>query len=854
MSPDTARTLLEDAEKFRALARGLVRDADHADEVVQRAWLAALERPPRDSRNLSGWFKTVITNTARKLGRDRQRRARLDAAVPECRPPMAMPDELLERATLHRRVVDAVVDLPERYRTVILLHYFEGLETREVADRLDVSVETVRTRIGRARERLRAKLEADPETRDWRLLALPLLPAREAGAALVTGALIMSIKSKLAIVVACLLAVGIWWGGWNPGGSPAPSERSVSESTSEPSVASAPKPEVESTIPGQLVESQSHGSTPQSPPLGESEEAAPESPYAISGRAIGPNGEPAAEVEVFLGRTDEHEWLSKGWAANGIFLQHTNPQQEGLWIARTDAEGQFRFEDLQAGAWGLAARHPVHGLGFSPGVGLDADFPTAVQNVQLEGGVTLSGTVRDATTNAPLANVGVQLSVTRTDAVHKVITSSWGEAVTDADGRYTFLPLPYTQFQVSAYAEGYAARRAERIEVDPRETQRTIDFDLQPARVLTGRIVDPGGRPSSLGETLLQRAMASASAPPPVLVCVSSTAPSTIDSFRVEIHRVGEVDLAEHRFEIQMKPDGESERFISLWYRESLLTETAVAPDAEEVEIVVDVSLLPEEPHWIEVELRAIDSATGEPVSEFKYESQELVRGFGGFVRTSKNGTGPGSILVEAGRRYRLSIDASGYAAHRATFGFGDDSTHEVIEIALRPATATLRGQVRTQAGEPLLAADVFVYDPTSTPPLVVAHTHSDRDGLYEVPGLGVGDHWVAVDLKEWVPIGHRITVDSETPTLDFELFPGERFEFRAKNTPHGCALRVLGPEGLPIVDDNRNGTSRFGGGALLLDPRETYTLVLVAPDRKTIEQTLRIGETPKLHLQFEPE
>lgn len=852
MSPDTARTLLEDAEKFRALARGLVRDADHADEVVQRAWLAALERPPHDSRHLSGWFKTVITHTARKLGRDRRRRARLDALAPDRRPPMATPDELLERAALHRRVVDAVVDLPERYRTVILLHYFEGLETRTIADRLDVSVETVRTRLGRARERLRTKLEAAPETRDWRLLALPLLPAREAGAALVTGALIMSIKSKLIVVVACLLAVGIWWGGWIPGESPTPGKPSASVPESKQSSASTPQNEVASMTPGRLG-SPSHATTSQSLPIGESEGATPESPYVISGRAIGPDGEPAADVEVFLGRADEHRWLSEGWDANGTFLQYVDTQKPGLSSARTDDEGRFRFENLQAGVWGLAARHPELGLGFSPGVGLDADFPTAEQNVQLEGGVVLSGTVRDAETKAPLAEAGVRLSVTRTDDEGKVISRSWGVTLTDSEGRYRFPPLPFLQFQATGQAKGYTSRSAGRIEVDPRETERTIDFELQRARVLTGRIVDPGGKPSSLGRVLHQRTVTSAGPPAPVVVCLSASAPSTIDSFRLDVHRVGAVDLAEHRFEVELKST-DTESFVSLWYRESLLAETAVAADAEEVEIVVDVAQLPEEPHWVEVELRAIDANTGVPISEFTYETQELVRGFRSFVLDSKNGTGPGALLVEAGRRYRLSIDVNGYAGHRSTLGFDDDSTHEVIEVALRPATATLRGQVRTQAGEPLLAADVFVYDPASTPPLVVAHTLSDRDGLYEVAGLGVGDYWVAVDLKEWVPIGHRVTVDSETPTLDFELFPGEKFEFRVKNTPQGCALRVLGPEGLPVVDDNRNGTSRFGGGALLLDPRETYTIVLVAPDRKTIEQTLRIGETPKLHLQFEPE
>lgn len=134
MSPELHRSLLEDSGRVRNLARWLVRDADSADEVVQRAWVAALERPPADTSRLSGWFRTVVTNQARRLGRDQKRRERIERSLEETRRPQGSPDELFERAVLHRHVVDRVLELPKHYRVVILLRFFEGLENREIAD------------------------------------------------------------------------------------------------------------------------------------------------------------------------------------------------------------------------------------------------------------------------------------------------------------------------------------------------------------------------------------------------------------------------------------------------------------------------------------------------------------------------------------------------------------------------------------------------------------------------------------------------------------------------------------------------------------------------------------------------
>ena len=58
------RALLENRDFLRLLARKLVYDEHAAEDVVQQAWLAALERPPRYQGPLRAWLAGVVRNLA----------------------------------------------------------------------------------------------------------------------------------------------------------------------------------------------------------------------------------------------------------------------------------------------------------------------------------------------------------------------------------------------------------------------------------------------------------------------------------------------------------------------------------------------------------------------------------------------------------------------------------------------------------------------------------------------------------------------------------------------------------------------------------------------------------------------
>lgn len=70
------------------------------------------------------------------------------------------PERRAQASELLGRVEGALHELPEHYRVVVWLRDGEDLSYREIADTLDVPIGTVRSRLARAREALRALVES----------------------------------------------------------------------------------------------------------------------------------------------------------------------------------------------------------------------------------------------------------------------------------------------------------------------------------------------------------------------------------------------------------------------------------------------------------------------------------------------------------------------------------------------------------------------------------------------------------------------------------------------------------------------------------------------------------------------
>ena len=69
------------------------------------------------------------------------------------------PTEGLEKEEMRQRIDEAMEKLTDAHRTVLMLHEFEGLEYKEIAKRVGISIGTVMSRLFYARRRLAALLQ-----------------------------------------------------------------------------------------------------------------------------------------------------------------------------------------------------------------------------------------------------------------------------------------------------------------------------------------------------------------------------------------------------------------------------------------------------------------------------------------------------------------------------------------------------------------------------------------------------------------------------------------------------------------------------------------------------------------------
>ena len=130
---------------YRA-ALSLLGDPQEAEDAVQDAFVRYLERAPEELENPGAWLMRVLVNNCK---------SRLRLAWRRVGP---LPDALPAPAMEEREVLEELFALPPADRAVLHLYYYEGYTTDEIARITGQRPGTVRTRLSRAREKLRRLL------------------------------------------------------------------------------------------------------------------------------------------------------------------------------------------------------------------------------------------------------------------------------------------------------------------------------------------------------------------------------------------------------------------------------------------------------------------------------------------------------------------------------------------------------------------------------------------------------------------------------------------------------------------------------------------------------------------------
>jgi len=153
----------------------LTSNAEEAGDVVADAFVrvySALQNFKGQSA-FTTWLYRILTNCyldLRKKEKTRQT-ASLDSTLMtsegeverQIEDDSLTPHELFERGERERAVQDAVAELPEYQRAMIVMYHAESMAYEEIAEALDLPIGTVKSRLNRARLSLRQLLVPDEE-------------------------------------------------------------------------------------------------------------------------------------------------------------------------------------------------------------------------------------------------------------------------------------------------------------------------------------------------------------------------------------------------------------------------------------------------------------------------------------------------------------------------------------------------------------------------------------------------------------------------------------------------------------------------------------------------------------------
>jgi RNA polymerase sigma-70 factor (ECF subfamily) len=470
--------LLGESRWVRNLAQSLVADPHDADDLAQDACLIALANPPSHGGNVRAWLRLVMQNLLRQRVRAARRREDREQRAQADRPLAGLAtDELVERATAQRAVVDAVLALQPQFRDVVLLRWFEDQPPRAIAQRLRIPVATVHSRLQRATHQLRTALDRDLGGRArWQRALLPLpsaLPALHALPAFVMplGVLAMNTKVLAAVAAVVVGSAAVWMGMHSPGNAPqtAP-DTPASLATKEAERSGLPK-----TAPGERVA------------VAEPAPAAPPAPATgtrqIAGRVVDADGRPSPGVNVRVGD------LRVASDASGAFALAS--PSDGVLIARADEPHKFTV--LEGVVRGGAAPPPVL--------------------VVVAPAVRLQGHVRDGR-GQPLADAALQVvwPADLRSRLRDVSDAASEQTVLTrcrAEGDFALAAGAVCGAELLASAPGYVPHRRPLPDRDEQALAIVLErLDGKPG-TLQGQVVDPQGRAIAnarvgLGETLAQ--------------------------------------------------------------------------------------------------------------------------------------------------------------------------------------------------------------------------------------------------------------------------------------------------------------------------------------------------------------
>jgi len=147
----------------------MLADADAAADVAQDAFISAYKHLPSLRGEFRPWLMRIVANACRDVLRSQKRRPSVsldlerdddDAPAMQFADTSDGPEAALMKSELQKTIAVALGAIPDDQREVIILSDIQGLSYQEIADVTGINIGTVKSRLNRARSRLRELLLA----------------------------------------------------------------------------------------------------------------------------------------------------------------------------------------------------------------------------------------------------------------------------------------------------------------------------------------------------------------------------------------------------------------------------------------------------------------------------------------------------------------------------------------------------------------------------------------------------------------------------------------------------------------------------------------------------------------------
>ena len=149
-----ARLVETHSPRLISYLAGYADGAIEAEDLAQETWVRAYRS--RSSFRGDGSVLAWLFSIARSVGLDAVKRAKAPTVeTPAVVDSPAIPDEVLQRQETAASVRRAILELPDRQRTTVVLRLIEGRSTRETAEAMNCATGTVKAALSQALDNLR---------------------------------------------------------------------------------------------------------------------------------------------------------------------------------------------------------------------------------------------------------------------------------------------------------------------------------------------------------------------------------------------------------------------------------------------------------------------------------------------------------------------------------------------------------------------------------------------------------------------------------------------------------------------------------------------------------------------------